>query len=164
MLFRSVERVSWDNCKSFCEKFGSGFRLPTEAEWEYASRAGSTTAYCFGDDGNSWFNDDLRVYGWFEINGDGTTHQIGQKKPNDWGLYDMHGNVWEWCSDWCGNYTSDEVTDPTGAATGSKRVYRGGSWYSDAAFCRSANRDGIAPGSRNRHIGFRLAISAPTVQ
>ncbi|MEO2016467.1 MAG: formylglycine-generating enzyme family protein, partial [Fuerstiella sp.] len=102
---------------------GHVYRLPTEAEWEYSCRAGTTTKYSFG-------NSVLGDYAWYDDAGDdeNTTHPVGGKKPNAWGLYDMHGNVWEWCQDWQGDYPSGSVTDPTGAASGSDRVIRGGSF------------------------------------
>jgi formylglycine-generating enzyme required for sulfatase activity len=130
------------------------FRLPTEAQWEYACRAGSTTRYCFGDD-----DSELGEYAWYAANSGNTTHPVGEKKPNAWGLYDMHGNVWEWCQDWydSGYYAKSPTDDPTGAATGSDRVYRGGSWGNPAGLCRSADRLGSGPGGRGSFLGFRAS-------
>ncbi|MFM8771882.1 MAG: bifunctional serine/threonine-protein kinase/formylglycine-generating enzyme family protein, partial [Candidatus Kapaibacterium sp.] len=159
---RPVEQVSWDDAVEFCKKLselpeerraGRVYRLPTEAEWEYACRAGSTTQYSFGDDESQ-----LGEHGWFEDNSGGQTHPVGQKRPNDWGLYDMHGNVWEWCSDWYGDYPKGAVTDPQGPASASGRVARGGSWGRTAWFCRSASRYGLV--QSNRYLGFRLALSS----
>ena len=130
---------------------GGEFRLPTEAEWEYACRAGTKGAYA----GNL---DDLA---WYWKNSAKTTHPVGQKKPNAWGLYDMHGNVWEWCSDWYGAYPAGTVTDPTGPAAGADRVNRGGCWVNIATHCRSANRNRLEPGGRDMDLGLRLAF-APT--
>jgi formylglycine-generating enzyme required for sulfatase activity len=156
-----VEQVSWDDVQEFIRKLneregGSKYRLPTAAEWEYAARAGSTTAYSFGDD-----PEQLDEYAWYISNSGSKTHSVGQKKPNAWGLYDMHGNVWEWVQDWHGKYPSEPMTDPQGPASGSYRVYRGGSWYDDAGDCRSAYRPGWPPGTRNGYLGFRLLRTAP---
>lgn len=131
------------------------YRLPTEAEWEYACRAGATTDYSFGNS-----DAELGDYGWYDENSGGKTHPVGKKKPNAWGLYDMHGNVWEWCQDWHGDYPSGSVTDPTGPVSGSRRVYRGGSWLNVAWFCRSADRDGDAPANRSHYLGFRVLRSS----
>jgi formylglycine-generating enzyme required for sulfatase activity/predicted Ser/Thr protein kinase len=151
--------VSWNDAESYCqwvsEVEGKSYRLPTESEWEYGCRAGSRTAYCFGD-GEAR----LGEYAWYDSNSGNKTHAVGQKKPNAWGLYDMHGNVWEWCSDWYGEYPSGAVTDPTGASTGSSRVLRGGGWYYAAAGCRSAYRRGSGPSDRDNDLGFRLALSS----
>ena len=161
---RPVLDVSWDDAVSFCAKLsalpaeraaGRVYRLPTEAEWEYACRAGTTTAYSFGDDASL-----LVDFAWFGGNSGGQTHPVGQKKPNPWGLYDMHGNVWEWCSDRYGNYASGAVTDPQGLASGSNRVLRGGSWNNTTRNCRSANRNRNNPSNRNDNNGFRLALSS----
>jgi formylglycine-generating enzyme required for sulfatase activity len=131
----------------------SGYRLPTEAEWEYACRAGITGRWCFGDDESL-----LEQYAWYDKNSGKSTHPVGQKKPNAWGLYDMHGNVWEWFSDcWKRDYTTKAVSDPTGPATGSFRVFRGGSWGRDASLCRSAFRYRDVPGYRYVNLGVRLA-------
>jgi len=152
-----VESVSWDDAQAFMSKLnkvegGKKYRLPTEAEWEYACRAGSTTRFCFGDD-----EAELREYAWYVDNSEGTTHPVGHKEPNAWDLYDMHGNVYEWCQDWYGDYPTGHVTDPTGAASGLLRVLRGGSWGDDAWYVRSAYRNWSSPGFRYDLIGFRLA-------
>lgn len=153
-----VENVSWEDAMNFCRKLsalpeeraaGRVYRLPTEAEWEYACRAGTTTSYGFGDDAS-----DLGEYAWYSNNSDGT-HPVGQKQPNAWGLYDMHGNVWEWCADWYGDYPSGTVTDPMGAQSGSNHVFRGGSWDYLAGDCRSSYRGRYYPSLRNS-LGFRV--------
>jgi formylglycine-generating enzyme required for sulfatase activity len=158
-----VENVSWDEAVKFCKKLsdlpeekktGRVYRLPTEAEWEYACRAGSKTAYSFDDEEGL-----LPEYGWFNRNSSDRTHTVGLLEPNAWGLYDMHGNVWEWCSDRHGEYPKGAVSDPTGPKVGSDRVNRGGSWYNEAAYCRSAYRYWNAPVVRNYSLGFRLALS-----
>jgi len=133
---------------------GSGFRLPTEAEWEYACRAGSTTKYSFGDDPRK-----LGEYGWYNENSDGKTHIVGQKRRSDFGLYDMHGNVAEWC--WDGgdvyHYAQSAVVNPQGPAEASQRVIRGEGWSSSPRGCRSAFRFRDAPDVRNCYLGFRVA-------
>ena len=149
-----VECVSWNDCQGFCcrlsDKIGMQISLPTEAQWEYACRAGTATPYA----GNS-----LEEMGWYVENSNGETHSVGQKKANAWGLYDMHGNVWEWCQDWFGNYPSGSVTDPTGPKSGRYRVYRGSSWCNDAQDCRSASRYRYTANLREYYVGFRLAGS-----
>jgi WD40 repeat protein/formylglycine-generating enzyme required for sulfatase activity/serine/threonine protein kinase len=162
---RPVEMVSWNDAASFCEKLGqlSGeqatsvvYRLPTEAEWEYACRAGTTTRW-YGTDEEAT----LQEQAWFDANSGRTTHPVGQKLPNAWRLYDMHGNVWEWCSDWWKrDYASTTVDDPTGPTAGSARVDRGGGWSSSAGNYRSAYRGRRAPDNRLSHLGFRLASSS----
>jgi formylglycine-generating enzyme required for sulfatase activity len=143
-----VEQVSWHEAKSYCESHGK--RLPTEAEWEYAARAGTTTKWYWDDDeGNAG------QYAWYSGNSGNTTHPVGQKPPNAWGLYDMAGNVWQWTSDWYGSYSSGEQQNPTGPSSGSSRVLRGGSWYDVPGVLRSAYRYGIDPGGRNDNLGFR---------
>ncbi len=173
----AVEQVRWDDCQMFLAKVngliippaGGGdrvdagsrtrvFRLPTEAEWEYACRAGTTTPFSFGDDEAG-----LGEYAWFAGNSGSKTHDVGTKKPNAWGLHDMHGNVSEWCADWKGDYSAEAATDPTGPARGSERVFRGGSWYFAAENCRSTSRIGNAPGLRYDSVGFRVAVT-PEVQ
>jgi len=151
-----VENVSWDDAQEFIRKLNQvkgtdKYRLPTVAEWEYACRAGSTTRYYFGDD-----EAELGEYAWYHNNSDGKTHPVGQKKPNAWGLYDMHGNVWEWCQDWYGEY-SGSVTDPKGPISGEYRVLRGGSWIHGERGMRSAYRLRLRPDGRFSFIGFRLA-------
>jgi formylglycine-generating enzyme required for sulfatase activity len=162
---RPVETVSWEDVQTFISRLNAReghtqYRLPTEAEWEYAARAGSTTAYCFGDD-NRWFRRRLGEYAWYSANAGGQTHPVGTRQPNAWGLYDMYGNVWEWMQDWYGEYAAGPVTDPQGPAAGSGRVIRGGSWGTGARICRSASRYNDAPGYRNGHLGFRLLRTAP---
>jgi formylglycine-generating enzyme required for sulfatase activity len=155
---RPVEQVSWEDVQQFIKKLnkqekekGVTYRLPTEAEWEYAARAGATTAYSFGDDPAQ-----LDAYAWCRNNSEGTTHSVGQKQQNRRGLYDMHGNVWEWVQDWYGTYPAVAVTDPQGPDTDSYRVIRGGGWYGAAGDCRSANRYYAGPGDRDDYLGFRL--------
>ncbi len=156
--------VSWEDCKAFIQRLNGKegthkYRLPTEAEWEYACRAGSTTQFCFGDSDGQ-----LGSYAWYDKNawdvGDKYAHGVGTKQPNNWGLYDLHGNVWEWCEDWYGDYPSGSVTDPTGPSSGSDRVDRGGGWGDFAGLCRSAYRGGGTPGDRSGGLGFRLAFSS----
>ncbi len=163
---RPVELVSWEDAVEFCKKLselpeekaaGRVYRLPTEAEWEYACRAGSKSAYSFGESAES-----LDEYAWFERNGKVQTHPVGEKKANAWGLYDMHGNVWEWCSDWYGEYPKGVVSDPVGPREGSLRVLRGGSCMDGAANCRSADRLRYRPSKRINYYGFRVALSSPS--
>jgi formylglycine-generating enzyme required for sulfatase activity len=158
-----VENVSWDDCQDFLKKLNAlakaqgNFRLPTEAQWEYACRAGTKTRFCSGD-----ADAGLTDYAWFGANSGGTTHPVGEKKPNAWGLHDMHGNVWEWCADWWEQdyYGKSPRDDPTGPVTGAGRVLRGGSWDDGARYCRSASRFIINPGDRFDGLGFRVAVSS----
>ena len=154
-----VENVSWNDAQDFikklCQKEGLNpckYRLPTEAEWEYSARAGSSTTYYWGNrmDGS---------YAWYDGNSGGKTHEVGTRKPNAWGLYDMTGNVWEWVQDWydSGYYGKGDALDPRGASSGSDRVERGGSWGSGAGSCRTSYRFVNAPDVRNFFLGFRLA-------
>jgi len=151
--------VSWDDTQNFCKKLGSGFRLPTEAEWEYACRSGSTTEYNFGDSASG-----LGGHAWYDENANGVgekyAHKVGLKQSNAWGLYDMHGNVWEWCQDWYGDYSSGSASNPRGPSSGSYRVFRGGSWFYGPTNCRSASRSWSTPGYRSSRLGFRLCRSA----
>ncbi|MCI0565149.1 MAG: formylglycine-generating enzyme family protein, partial [Nitrososphaera sp.] len=151
-----VENVTWNDAKEFCEKLtkmtGLDYRLPTEAEWEYACRAGTT-----GDYGG-----DLDVMAWYSKNSGVKTHPVGQKNPNAWGLHDMHGNVWEWCEDdWNDSYASAPTDGRAWVdmpSRGSFRVLRGGSWCSHDVYCRSAFRILDAPGHRLAGVGFRLVV------
>ena len=162
---RPVETVSWDDAMEFCRKLterervagrlpeGYAYTLPTEAQWEYACRAGTTGDYA----GNL---DDM---GWYDKNSGSTTHPVAQKQANAWGLYDMHGNVWEWCLDWYAEkLPGGSVTDPAGPSAGTDRVSRGGGWISGAGFCRSAHRYWYVPGNRFNFLGFRVSL-APQV-
>ncbi len=175
-----VENVSWLQATRFCNRLsvkelkkpfyeingkqirvpdwsGPGYRLPTEAEWEYACRANASTPmrFSFGNDAA-----ELGDYGWFRRNSDSRTHPTGLKKPNGFGLYDMHGNVWEWCWDWqgAGYDNRPPADDPTGPAGGSNRIFRGGTWSGPPRDCRSANREGREPGYRWGNLGFRVAL------
>ena len=159
---RPVEKVSWDDAVEYCRKLtvkqrGEGmlpvgweWRLPTESEWEYAARAG-TTGPRYGE---------LDAIGWHDGNSGSETHPVKQKAANVWGLHDMIGNVWEWCSDWSEGYPTGSVTNPTGPKSGSSRVFRGGSWLSVARYARSASRNGLVPGFRYLNLGFRPALSS----
>ena len=157
-----VENLSWDDCQKFLKKLNklcedwlqtawSHMRLPSEAEWEYACRAGSATRFNLGDT-----DADLARAGWFAGNSVETTHPVGKKSPNAWGLYDMHGNVWECCED---NWKDDYCSAPTDGSAmiggSSSRVIRGGCWGHYARCCRSAYRGGVDPGNRYRNLGFR---------
>ncbi len=150
-----VEEVSWNDIQSFIQKLNEmeneNYDLPTEAQWEYACRAGSTTRYYFGDQESQ-----LVEYGWFNKNSNWKTHPVAQLNPNAWGLYDMHGNVWEWCRDWYCDYPDHSVTDPVGTDKGALRVLRGGSWGLVAVYCRTARRSRHEPNFRSDHDGFRL--------
>jgi formylglycine-generating enzyme required for sulfatase activity len=166
-----VEKVSWNDIASsdgFIERVnqaaaaGGGFSLPREAQWEYAARAGATTALNSGKELTSIEGPcrNLDEVGWYDQNSGKRTHGVGQKKPNGWGLHDMHGNVWELCQDWYGPYESGLGVDPQGTVAGSYRVIRGGSWGFDAGNCRVACRDGYYPTSTSYNIGFRVARSS----
>jgi formylglycine-generating enzyme required for sulfatase activity len=155
-----VAEVSWKDAMAFCrrlsEKEAKTYRLPTEAEWEYACRAGSTTTWFFGA-----AESDLKNYAWYNENSGRTAHAVGQKQPNAWGLYDMTGNVWEWCADRYGKdyYEKSPENDPGGPASGSKRMYRGGAWIGGEAHCQSAFRLAHPPGrARNYGLGFRVCL------
>jgi formylglycine-generating enzyme required for sulfatase activity len=157
----AASSISWDDATEFCRRLsqreGRTYRLPTEAEWEYACRAGTMTRFHFGDDESR-----LGEYAWFDGNADSIgedyAHRVGQKKPNPFGLYDMHGNVYEWCGDWFGPYASDPLRDPRGPSSGSSRVLRGGSWYYDPSFVRCAFRYNLGPDYRRYFNGFRVVL------
>jgi formylglycine-generating enzyme len=156
-----VACVSWHDAKAYIKwlnRQGQGrFSLPTEAQWEYAARAGTTTAYSFGNDASQ-----LGDYAWYGDNSGKETHAVASKKPNPWGLYDMRGNVSEWTADWYDKtYPSGATTDPTGGSSGSGRVFRGGGWDHGAQYLRSANRYFYSPGVRGSSIGFRLLLRTP---
>lgn len=156
---RPVEQVSWEDAAEFCRRLGAQeqrvYRLPTEAEWEYACRAGSRAAFCYGDDDTR-----LGEFAWYDASAGPRTHPVGSRKPNAWGIYDMHGNVWEWCLDWYAEdfYSAGSLTDPKGLSTGEYRVLRGGCWYNRPVFCRSARRDFNRPDYRDDGIGFRVVL------
>ena len=164
---RPVETVSWDDATTYCATLtqqeraagriatNSVYRLPTQAEWEYACRAWTSTRFSYGDD-PGYTN--LTNYAWYYDNGGGTTHPVGQKLPNSWGLYDMHGNVFEWCQDWFGVYPGGIAIDPHGPE-GSTRVFRGGYWGGYAGDCRSAYRNANYPGGRYINFGFRVLLA-----
>ncbi len=162
-----VQNVSWDDAQIFIaalNQLGEGTcRLPTEAEWEYAARAGSTTAFANGGITQtecSPADPNLNLMGWYCGNANDSIHPVGAKQANRWGLHDMHGNVWEWCQDWYGAYPTGSVTDPAGPATGSDKVFRGGSWDYAARFCRSALRSKFPAGFSWNNIGFRVLREA----
>ena len=163
-----VEQVSWNDVREFIRKLNqregaNKYRLPTEAEWEYACRAGTDTPFYFGDclsTDQANYNGNYPMPGCAKGEYRKTPVPVGSFSPNAWGLYDMHGNVWEWCQDWYGNYPSGHVTDQTGPSSGSARVGRGGSFSSRAGYCRSANRGILPPGRGGLLLGFRLARRA----
>ena len=152
-----VEMVSWEECQSFIKRLSQktekNFRLPTEAEWEYACRAGSYNEYFFGNE-----DDALDEFAWYVENSDQMTQPVGQKKPNHWNLHDIHGNVWEWCQDW---YAADYFVhtpkaDPLGPSSGDERIVRGGSWCCAPCFCRDSDRRKFTPNSKDKDVGLRL--------
>jgi len=155
-----VETVSWDDAMTFCRKLteqeraagrlsaGFAFTLPTEAQREYACRAGTDGRYA----------GPLNEIAWYSGNSDERVHAVGEKQPNAWGLYDMQGNVWEWCADWYGNYEAEAANDPAGPARGRSRVYRGGAWFHSADLCRSSARFKTEPDYRGSLLGFRIAL------
>jgi formylglycine-generating enzyme required for sulfatase activity len=156
---KPVECVSWDDCQTFISKLnaatGKNFRLPTEAEWEFAARGGNNSKH-YKYSGS----DNIDDVAWYDGNSSNTTHEVASKQANELGIYDMSGNVWEWCSDWHGDYSSPSQTNPTGANSGSFRVLRGGRWDSDARSCRSSSRSNFNPDFRNPGIGLRLALAS----
>ncbi|KPA13875.1 Sulphatase-modifying factor domain protein [Candidatus Magnetomorum sp. HK-1] len=156
-----VEYISWDDCQTFIatlNAMGEGaYTLPTEAQWEYAARAGSNKAFANGVISNTTTDSNLDIMGWYVSNSNSTPHAVAQKQANAWGLFDMHGNVWEWCNDWHDTYPTGSVTDPGGPSSGTHRVDRGGSWSHNAQYCRSANRGYVTPGNRYSYLGLRLS-------
>ena len=153
---RPVEMVSWNDCQTFISKLnqltGETFRLPTEAQWEYAACGGNKSkGYTYSG------SNEIDEVAWYYFNSSPTTHPVKTKAPNELGIYDMSGNVLEWCSDWYGAYSSAAQTDPTGPATGSSRVHRGGCWGTDAAGCRVADRGFYTPAYGSYNLGLRLA-------
>ena len=151
-----VELVSWDDCQEFIQKLnqltGKQFRLPTEAEWEYAARGGRKSRGYKYAGGN-----DIGSVAWYDVNSGTGTHPVAAKQANELGIYDMSGNVWEWCGDWYGDYQSSSQSDPQGPSSGSSRVYRGGSYYFDARICRVSYRINSTPDYRDGNLGLRLS-------
>jgi formylglycine-generating enzyme required for sulfatase activity len=164
---RPVEQVAWFDASNYCAALtqqeqsaghlpaGYQYRLPTEAEWEYAARGGSTNRFFFGADRTYTL---LLNYAWIETNSLGSTHEVGGKQPNPWGIYDMSGNVWEWCADWYGPYVGGTLTDPSGPATGTDKVMRGGSWRFAGGDARPAARNFNPPDFASDGIGFRVVL------
>ncbi|WP_079913074.1 formylglycine-generating enzyme family protein [Paenibacillus sp. 32352] len=155
---RPVDSVSWEDTQLFLqklqEKTGRKFALPTEAQWEFAARAGTSTRWEFGDNESI-----LGEYAWYQENSDGVTHPVGQKKPNAWGLYDMYGNIQEWCKDWyAAPYPQGNASDPQGPNSGDSRVLRGGAWGDDFTMVRSTYRNASGTDAKTPGIGFRVAM------
>lgn len=150
-----VEMVNWEDAQKFCRELsaltGKTYQLPTEAQWEYAARGGKNSQkYKYSG------SDELDAVAWYKQNSNAKTNPVKQKRANELGLYDMSGNVWEWCSDWYGTYSSSMQNNPTGASSGQSRVLRGGSWYCDAQYCRVSFRGYAAPSDRGDGSGFRV--------
>ncbi|HEY6225738.1 MAG TPA: formylglycine-generating enzyme family protein [Verrucomicrobiae bacterium] len=164
---RPVEKVKFPEAEAYCAALtkresaagrlqpGQVYRLPTEAEWEYACRAGGTNQYSFGDVAKA---DD---YAWILDNSEGAPHPVGQKKPNPWGLYDMHGNVWEWCNDWFAPFPTNNVVDPVGPPSSKFRVFKGGSWNHNIEFARASSRFMMETNGAVHFVGFRIALGSP---
>ncbi|MDD7439840.1 formylglycine-generating enzyme family protein [Prevotellamassilia timonensis] len=156
--YRPVEGVSWNDCQTFINRLnsytGRNFRLPTEAEWEFAARGGNYSRH-YKYSGSNYIGD----VAWYDGNSGDHTHPVGTKQANELGLYDMSGNVWEWCSDWYGSYSSYSQTDPIGPNSGSDRVWRGGGWYDSVWNCRSSYRNYYAPRDCSDYLGLRLVLS-----
>ncbi len=166
-----VERVTWFDAVAFCERLnamksdsliaGYHYTLPTEAQWEYACRAGTSTRFYYGDDPDY---SQLEKYAWYAGNCPSKTHTVAARTPNDWGLHDMHGNVWEWCLDWFGDYKGGSVSDPAGPSSGQDRVIRGGGWNFRADYSRSAYRNYYWTDDPYDSLGFRIALSPVHVE
>ena len=170
-----VEQVSWYDCQEFISKLnsitGKSFRLPTEAEWEYAARGGKENRVLRSIISSVWSvarvvkgyqysgSNNISDVAWYEDNSDSKTHAVGSKQGNELGIYDMSGNVWEWCQDCKGTYSSSSQVNPTGANSGSERVFRGGCWFYAAGYCRSSYRYFFTPDIRSYTLGFRLVLS-----
>ena len=177
-----MEEVSWSDATNYCAQLtqkeqtagrlpaGWVYRLPTESEWEYACRAGTTNAFNFGRAIHGGMANFYDYYEYDAASGEiyvsnptvpylGRTTAVASYQPNAWGLYNMHGNVWEWCRDWYGTYPAGSVTDPQGAASGSRRVVRGGCWVSEGAYCRSAGRSSGDPSGTYSNFGFRVVLA-----
>ncbi len=157
-----MQTTSWIECMEFIEKLNAmklgKFRMPTEAEWEYACRAGTDTRFHWGDDPNY---EEIDEYAWYDVNAEGRSHEVGEKEPNPWGLYDITGNVYEWCSDWYAPYSAELQTDPTGPEDGECKVFRGGEWFNPAQNCRSAFRGKFSSESWLYFGGLRLVMECP---
>jgi formylglycine-generating enzyme required for sulfatase activity len=165
---RPVEKVSFFQASNYCAAVtqreraagrlppGMEYRLPTEAEWEFACRSGGTNQFSFGDDPGQ-----AEEYAWTAENSEAGTQVVGLKKPNAWGLHDMHGNVWEWCLDWFEPYPPGPVTDPIGPVTSKFKVFKGGGWNQDAEYGRSVNRFMMSPSNGIHFVGFRMVLGPP---
>jgi formylglycine-generating enzyme required for sulfatase activity len=162
---RPVEKITFFDASNYCATLtlrerkarrlpaGYEYRLPTEAEWEYAGRAGSTNLFAFGDDASI-----ADQYAWTAENCDAGTHPVGLKRPNAWGLYDVHGNVWEWCSDWFAPYPAAPLNDPLGPASSKYKVFKGGGWNQDVEYARASSRFMMSPSNGIHFVGFRVAL------
>ena len=167
-LNRPVEKLSFFDASNYCATItlrereagrlpaGYEYRLPSEGEWEYACRAGATNLYGFGDDASV-----AEQFAWTAENSDAATHPVGLKRPNAWGLFDTHGNVWEWCSDWFEPYPAAPLTDPVGPATSKFKLFKGGGWNQDLEYGRASSRFMMSPSNGIHFVGFRLALGRP---
>lgn len=165
---RPVEKVTFFDASNYCATVtqrerkagrlpaGYEYRLPSEGEWEYACRAGATNLYSFGDDAGV-----AEQFAWTAENSDAATHPVGLKRPNAWGLYDTHGNIWEWCSDWFEAYPAAPLTDPVGPATSKYKLFKGGGWNQDLEYGRASSRFMMSPSNGIHFVGFRLALGPP---
>ena len=164
---RPVEKVKFPDAVAYCAALtrreteagrlqaGRVYRLPTEAEWEYACLAGGTNLYSFGDVAKA------DEFAWTLENSESATHPVGQKKPNPWGLYDMHGNVWEWCNDWFGPFSANDIVDPVGPPSSKFKVFKGGSWNHNIEFSRASSRFMMETNGATTFVGFRIALGTP---